>query len=102
MDYRLEAFDPDHAATVLSWAGSTEEREAWASIVGASPDPSIFERWHAEAGVHPFELWVDGALVGYGEVWEDPDEGEAELARIIVNPRRRGRGLGRRLATLLV
>jgi ribosomal protein S18 acetylase RimI-like enzyme len=40
-------------------------------------------------------LVVDGSIVGYGEVWEDPDEDEAELARLIIDPARRGHGLGR-------
>ena len=39
--------------------------------------------------------------MAYGEIWEDPDESEAELARLIVDPSKRGRGVGRRLATAL-
>jgi [ribosomal protein S18]-alanine N-acetyltransferase len=38
---------------------------------------------------------------GYGDVWADPVEHEAELARIVVDPARRGAGLGRRLVSLL-
>jgi ribosomal protein S18 acetylase RimI-like enzyme len=67
------------------------------------PDAAtVFERWHAEPGVRPYLLEVAGALVGYGEVWEDLDEDEAELARPIVDPALRGHGLGRSLATLLL
>jgi ribosomal protein S18 acetylase RimI-like enzyme len=39
--------------------------------------------------------------VGYGEVWEDPEEGEAELARVILAPEWRGRGFGRMLVFFL-
>jgi ribosomal protein S18 acetylase RimI-like enzyme len=39
--------------------------------------------------------------IGYGEVWEDPEAGEAELARIILAPAWRGRGFGRMLVILL-
>ena len=62
----------------------------------------MFARWHAEPGVRPFLLTIAGETVGYGEIWEDPDEDEAELARLIVDPARRGRGVGRLLATLLL
>jgi ribosomal protein S18 acetylase RimI-like enzyme len=48
-------------------------------------------------------LLVDGGEpVAYGEVWSDDEEGEAELARLIVAPARRGRGLGRALVAALV
>src|SRR5678809_255129 len=47
-------------------------------------------------------LVADGIPVGYGETWVDDDEREVELARIIVAPPARGRGLGRELTRLLV
>lgn len=46
-------------------------------------------------------LEADAAAVAYGEIWEDPEEDEAELARLIVDPARRGAGLGRALARAL-
>jgi RimJ/RimL family protein N-acetyltransferase len=100
VEHRLEAFDRSDAATVLSWARSPEEREAWASITD-DVDETIFERWHAENGVHPFGFLRGDRLTGYGEIWEDADEHEAELARLIVDPEMRGRGLGRRMVELL-
>jgi ribosomal protein S18 acetylase RimI-like enzyme len=87
---------------VASWIGSADELDRWASLRGVDVTPELFAGWHAEPDVHPFVL-VDGAdVVGYGEVWSDDDHGEAELARIVVDPRRRGRGVGRRLTQLLV
>jgi RimJ/RimL family protein N-acetyltransferase len=99
VEYRLEAFDRSDAATVLSWARSPEEREAWASVTG-DVDESIFERWHAENGVHAFGFLRDDRLTGYGEIWEDAEQDEAELARLIVDPQMRGQGVGRRMVEL--
>jgi [ribosomal protein S18]-alanine N-acetyltransferase len=101
VDYRLEPFDRRHAATVLSWARTAEERGAWAALSEPDPDASVFERWHADPDVQPFAVVVDGRVCGYGEVWEDRDEDEAELARLIVDPGMRGRGVGRAMARLL-
>ena len=49
----------------------------------------------------PF-TWLDGGVpIGYGEIWEDREADEAELARLIVEPSARGRGEGRRLTRAL-
>ncbi|MEE3919519.1 GNAT family N-acetyltransferase [Micromonospora sp. BRA006-A] len=36
--------------------------------------------------------------MGYGELWVERDDDEAELAHVLVAPQQRRRGLGRRLA----
>ena len=92
-----------------------------ASIIGASGGVFgvmlAFARfWPRERiyiwGVIPVEAWLlvedpgsavhaapDGRLaVAYGELWPDPAESEVELARLIVDPRRRNRHVGRALA----
>lgn len=101
MDYQLVPFDRADAATVLSWATTPQEREAWASITDPDPADSVFDRWHAEPGVRPFGFLEADRLVAYGEIWEDLEEHEAELARLIVDPAVRGRGIGRALVRLL-
>ena len=52
--------------------------------------------------MRPYLFVVDGSVVAYGEIWEDEDEDEAELARLIVDPAHRGRGVGRELVRALV
>jgi ribosomal-protein-alanine N-acetyltransferase len=44
----------------------------------------------------------DESLVAYGELWLDEEEGEVELARLLVAPQRRSQGIGRALVTALV
>jgi ribosomal protein S18 acetylase RimI-like enzyme len=43
----------------------------------------------------------DGRAVAYGELWEDREADEAELARLVVEPGERRRGVGRALARAL-
>ena len=79
---------------------SADEAAAWADT-DRLPTLEDLARWHAEPDVYPF-VWHEGeAVVGYGEVWEDREEDEAELARLIVAPGLRGRGRGRGLTRAL-
>lgn len=50
--------------------------------------------WQDEADVRAHVLVEDHRLLGYGELSFDPAENEVELARIIVSPPARGRGVG--------
>jgi [ribosomal protein S18]-alanine N-acetyltransferase len=101
MQLRLEPFQEEHAAIVLGWVGSAEEAERWASVGSRALEPALFREWHADPEVVPFVCLDGAAPVGYGEVWEDRQANEAELARILVDPALRGRGIGRRLTVLL-
>ena len=101
MELHLEPFQDAHAETVLGWVESVEEAERWASVGSRVLEPGLFREWHADPEVVPFVCLEGAAPVGYGEVWEDRQAGEAELARILVDPARRGRGIGRRLTALL-
>jgi len=62
----------------------------------------VFGRWHADPDVRPYIICDGEAPIGYGEVWVDEPEQEVELARIIVSPDQRRRGVGRRLVLLLL
>lgn len=101
--WTLDEFGGTDAREVARWPASAEEVRLWSGGAGGWPvDTSVFGRWHADPDVRPYVLREDGEPVGYGELWIDADEREAELARIIVNPDYRGRGVGRRLVVLLV
>jgi ribosomal protein S18 acetylase RimI-like enzyme len=101
VEYQLEPFNVEHAEVILGWVQAAEDRDAWASRAHLELTPELFCEWHADPDVHAYVLTVDGVLCGYGEVWTDEAEAEAELARVVVPPRSRGRGVGRRLVTLL-
>lgn len=91
----LRAYEPGDAAVVAGWAGSPEDVWRWCSRREVTA--ADVAGWAARPDVAAYGLLEDGALVGYGELWLDADESEVELARLIVAPERRGRGVGRRL-----
>jgi ribosomal protein S18 acetylase RimI-like enzyme len=62
----------------------------------------VFGRWHADPDVRPYTFCHEEKPIGYGELWVDDPEQEVELARIIVSPDQRGRGVGRRLVRELL
>jgi ribosomal protein S18 acetylase RimI-like enzyme len=99
----LREFREPDAREVARWPGSPEEVRRWAgSDPGWPVDESVFGRWHADPDVRPYIIREGEVPIGYGEVWVDEPEQEVELARIIVSPDQRGRGVGRRLVRLLL
>ncbi len=97
----LTPFAPEHSEAVVGWVGSLGELEAWASRSDFPPDPAVFDAWHADPDVHAFVLMENVEFVAYGEIWADAAADEAELARMIVSPAHRGRGVGRRFVRML-
>lgn len=100
----LVPFRPEHGPALMTWVRSVDEAARWASL-DHLPTLQDLERWHGQPYATPYVLVSGGDAVGYGEVWddseEDRDEGEAELARLVIDPARRGRGLGRALTRAL-
>lgn len=99
MSLRLAPLETTHAELLVSWARAAVDADRWASVAVAELTPGLIARWHAEPGVYPFLAFEGEGPVGYGEVWLEADE--AELARILVAPAHRGRGIGRALTTRL-
>jgi hypothetical protein len=99
---RVRPFPAGLAVLVSSWAGTAGEVLMWCGLAAAPVPAGQIEAWADEDGVQPFGLYRDEQLVGYGELWVDDDEAEVELARLIVDPRERGQGLGRHLVVELV
>jgi [ribosomal protein S18]-alanine N-acetyltransferase len=97
----VRPFPRDLAGLVSSWAGTAGEVLMWCGAAAAPVPAAQIGAWADEDGVQPFGLYRDDQLVGYGELWVDDDEAEVELARLIVDPRERGQGLGRHLVTEL-
>lgn len=99
----LREFRESDAREVAGWPTTGEDVRRWAGRDPGWPvDASVFGRWHADPDVKPYVMREGETPVGYGEVWIDEDEQEVELARIIVSPTERGRGVGKRLVRLLL
>ena len=101
-DPTLTAFKEDDALRVARWARSAGELDAWASRSDHPIPASVIREWHTDPDVLPFVLRSPGGEPrAYGEIWLEPGSDEAELARMIVAPGSRGRGIGRTLVRLL-
>jgi ribosomal protein S18 acetylase RimI-like enzyme len=93
--FSLVPFDMRYAEIVQGWVRGRDEAAAWAGLSDEPLSPATFAHWHADQDVFGFVLLRKELPVGYGEVWLNSDPDAVELARIIVAPASRGRGIGR-------
>lgn len=94
-------FDAARATLVSSWAPTPDEVVSWCARSEAPVPPEVVAGWSAAEEVEAYLLLAGGSPVAYGELWLDEEEGEVELARLLVAPERRGQGVGRALTSLL-
>lgn len=97
----VNPFDDRFAGDVASWPGSAEEAHMWCATKIYPVTPETVAGWQHETDVHAFVVLKDDTALGYGEIWSDDDEQEAELARIIVAPSARRQGVARTLVQTL-
>ncbi|MDD9939230.1 MAG: GNAT family N-acetyltransferase [Myxococcales bacterium] len=94
----LVPFQLDAATAVSRWARESGRFAPWSEVVS----DAVFERGMADASISLHLLLEDGVAVAYGELWRETDPAEVELARILVDPARRRRGLASALIRELV
>lgn len=91
----LLPFATAHAATVAGWPTTPTEVVMWCGQQEFPVPARTISAWQQDDDVQAHVLVEREELVGYGELWFDAEEDEVELARIIVAPEARGKGLGR-------
>ncbi|WP_326601559.1 GNAT family N-acetyltransferase [Streptomyces sp. NBC_01800] len=91
----LLPFATAHAAMVADWPTASAEVVMWCGRQEFPVPAQTISAWQQDDDVQAHVLVEGEKLVGYGELWFDAEEDEVELARIIVAPEARGKGLGR-------
>jgi RimJ/RimL family protein N-acetyltransferase len=99
----LLPFFTDDAALVSSWAVGDEVVRAWCAVEGDAVPADVVAGWSRADDVEAYMFGdPEEAPIAYGELWLDDEEGEVELARLLVAPERRGQGFGQALVRALV
>ena len=99
----LRGFDDGYGVQVAGWALDEKEVALLSGrVVYPFPDELLASWRTVDSDIHPYLLFDGERPVGYGEVWLDDEEDEVELARIIVDPEVRGRGVGGELVRALL
>ncbi len=102
-DWSIVRPQPEHADTVARWSTSEHEAAAWASRSEHPFPSSVVASWWGRPDVQPWLLLdPDRVPAAYGELWDDEEEDEVELAHLIVDPARRRQGVGGRLVRELL
>lgn len=98
---RADGLDAGYARTVARWPGSPTEVALWCGRQDFPVPVDVVAGWREASDVEAYVLYEGPDPVAYGELWVDTEESEVELARVIVAPGARGRGVGRHLVAEL-
>ncbi|TDD29046.1 GNAT family N-acetyltransferase [Kribbella turkmenica] len=99
----LRGFGDEHGRLVAGWTRTAQEVGVLSGREEYPFPADLIGSWHKDDPDIESYLYFDGETpVGYGEVWLDDEEDEVELARVIVDPDRRGRGIGAELVRALL
>ena len=99
----LRGFSDEYAVLVAGWAVDAKEVALLSGRMEYPfPEVLLTNWWTVEKDIHSYLLFDGDQPVGYGEIWLDDEEDEVELARIIVDPKLRGRGVGGELVRALL
>ncbi|MFG1818307.1 GNAT family N-acetyltransferase [Kribbella sp. NPDC049174] len=99
----LRGFTDEYGRLVAGWARTAQEvgllcgREQY-----PFPEELIGSWVKVDPDIQSYLFFDGDQPVGYGEVWLDDEEDEVELARLIVDPSLRGRGIGAELVRALL
>ena len=93
-------YDAAYAPDLVAWPRDARELDMLTSQHGGRLTEEMLREWSEEEGGSTFVFLEDGRACAYAELWEE--EGEAEIARIIVAPESRRRGVARAVVASLV
>jgi ribosomal protein S18 acetylase RimI-like enzyme len=99
----LRGFSDEYGVLVAGWAVDAKEVALLSGRVEYPFPEELKASWRkVDPDIHSYLLFDGDLPVGYGEVWLDDEEDEVELARIILDPKVRGRGVGLGLVRALL
>jgi ribosomal protein S18 acetylase RimI-like enzyme len=98
MNANLAPFEMRFAPSVRQWAAESSPFAPWTS----PPSDASFQAAMVDPNVTPFVLIELEQPLAYGEIWSESAPDEIELARIIVAPHARRRGLASALLRGLI